>query len=316
MLTIEMIRQAKDRIVPYIYETPLLGIPILDDQLGCQVYVKCENMQKTNAFKLRGAINRLLTLSKEELDKGVVTASSGNHGKAIAYAAKILGVKACVVVPNTIPKIKVDGIISYGAEVIYTAPSEREAVAKSISDERGYTYIASFDDYEIMAGQGTAGLEIMEQLPDVDTMVVPIGGGGLIGGISTSIKEINPNVKVIGVEPTNACRYTKSIQAGKRVTLPSDTATVADGTATLSPGERNFPIIQRNVDDIVTVDEEYILKGTKLLLNSGKILAEITSGLVIGAVLQDKLKFHPEEKVVFLISGGNIGMEQLIMLYQ
>ena len=167
-----------------------------------------------------------------------------------------------------------------------------------------------------MAGQGTAGLEIMEQLPDVDTMVVPIGGGGLIGGISTSIKEINPNVKVIGVEPTNACRYTKSIQAGKRVTLPSDTATVADGTATLSPGERNFPIIQRNVDDIVTVDEEYILKGTKLLLNSGKILAEITSGLVIGAVLQDKLKFHPEEKVVFLISGGNIGMEQLIMLYQ
>lgn len=310
MLTIEMIHQAKERISPYIYETPLLHIPILDDQLGCQVYVKCENMQKTNAFKLRGAINKMLTLSKESLDKGVVTASSGNHGKATAYAAKSLGVKACVVVPNTIPKIKADGIRGYGAEMIYVVPAERYAVAESIKDKRGYTLISPFDDYEIMAGQGTIGLEIMEQLSDVDTVVVPIGGGGLIGGISTSIKETNSNIRVIGVEPTNTCRYTNSYAAGERIKLPPDSSSIADGAQTLSPGERNYPIVQKNVDAIVTVDEEYILKGTNLLLNSGKILAEITSGLVIGAVLQGKLKFGPEEKVVFLLSGGNIGMDQ------
>ena len=310
MLTIEMIRQAKEKIEPYIYETPLLRIPVLDEELGCQVYVKCENMQKTNAFKLRGATNKLLTLSKESLDKGVVTASSGNHGKATAYAAKALGVNACVVVPNNIPKIKVDGIRSYGAEIIFAEPSERYAVAENIRDERGYTLISPFDDYELMAGQGTIGLEIMEQLSDVDTVVVPIGGGGLIGGVSTSIKETNPNIRVIGVEPTNTCRYTKSFAAGKRIHLPSDSSSVADGAQTLSPGERNFPIVQKNVDEIVTVDEEYILKGTSLLLNSGKILAEITSGLAIGAVLQGKLKFNPEQKVVFLLSGGNIGIDQ------
>ena len=313
MLNIEMILQARDRIAPYIYETPLLAIPALDDQLGCKVYLKCENMQKTNAFKLRGAMNRLLTLSKEDLDKGVVTASSGNHGKAIAYAAKSLGVKATVVVPNNIPKAKLEGIRSYGAEVIFAVPSERVALAKKISVDRESTLIASYDDYEIMAGEGTIGLEIMEQLPDVDTVVVPIGGGGLIGGISTSIKETNPSIRVIGVEPSNACRYTKSITAGKRISLASDTATVADGTATLSPGERNYPIILKNVDQIITVDEEYILKASNLLLNKAKILAEITSAQVVGAVLQGKLKFNPDEKVVFLLSGGNIGMDQFKM---
>lgn len=310
MLTIEMIHQAKDRIAPYIYETPLIRIPVLDNQLGCQVYVKCENMQKTNAFKLRGAVNKLLTLSKESLDKGVVTASSGNHGKAIAYASGILNVKACVVVPNTIPKIKEDGIRSYGAEIVFSVPQERYAVAESIEVERGYTLISPFDDYELMAGQGTIGLEIMDQLSDVDAVVVPIGGGGLIGGVSTSIKETNPNIRVIGVEPTNTCRYTESFAAGKRIKLPLDHTSVADGTQTLSPGEKNYPIVQKYVDEIVTVDEEYILMGTNLLLNSGKILAEITSGQVIGAALQGKLNFHPGEKVVFLLSGGNISMDQ------
>ena len=247
MLTIEMIRQAKNRIAPYIYETPLLAIPALDDQLGCKVYVKCENMQKTNAFKLRGAMNKLLTLSKEDLDKGVITASSGNHGKATAFAAKSMGVKATVVVPNTIPKIKVDGILSYGAEVIYAVPSERIALAEGIRDEKGLTFVPPYDDYHVMAGQGTIGLEIMEELADVDVVVVPIGGGGLISGISTAIKEVNPNIRVIGVEPTNVSRYTQSIKAGKRLTLAPESTTVADGTGTLCPGEKNFPIIQNSI---------------------------------------------------------------------
>ena len=201
MLTLDMIRQARERIAPYIYETPLLRLPALEERLGCKVYVKCENMQKTNAFKLRGAMNRLLTLPEEELKKGVVTASSGNHGKATAYAAHLLGVPACVVLPDTAPKVKVEGIRGYGAEVVFSAPAARYAVAAEQAEKKGYTLISPFDDYELMAGQGTAGLEILDQLPQVDTVVVPIGGGGLIGGVSTAIKETNSKDRVVGVEP-------------------------------------------------------------------------------------------------------------------
>ena len=310
MLTLEMIHQARERIKPYIYETPLIRMKALDEVLGCQVYVKPEGMQKTCSFKLRGAMNRLLTLPKEALEKGVVTASSGNHGKATAYAAKLLGVKACVVLPNTAPMVKVEGIRGYGAKVLFSAPAERYALCARLAEKYGFTAISPFDDYELMAGQGTMGLEIMEQLPEVDAVVAPIGGGGLIGGLSTAIKETNPAIRVYGVEPTNVCRYTQSFAAGHPVRLPDDSSSVADGTQTLFPGERNYPIVQKNVDEIVTVDEEYILKATKLLLTQGKILAEITSCQVIGAALQGKLKFKPEEKVVFLLSGGNIGMDQ------
>ena len=310
MLTLEMIHQARARIKPYIYETPLIRVKALDEVLGCQVYVKPEGMQKTCSFKLRGAMNRLLTLPKEALEKGVVTASSGNHGKATAYAAKLLGAKACVVLPDTAPKVKVEGIRGYGAEVVFSAPAERYGVCDRLAQEHGYTAISPFDDYELMAGQGTMGLEIMDQLPEVDAVVAPIGGGGLIGGLSTAIKETKPAIRVYGVEPTNVCRYTKSFAAGHPVRLPDDASSVADGTQTLFPGTRNYPIVQKNVDEIVTVDEEYILKATKLLLTQGKLLAEITSCQVIGAVLQGKLRFKPEEKVVFLLSGGNIGMDQ------
>lgn len=310
MLTIDMIRQAKQRISPYIYETPLLHLKTLDEILGCQVYVKPECMQKTNSFKLRGALNRLLTLPEEDMKKGVVTASSGNHGKGTAYAAKLLGTKACIVLPESAPQVKVDGIRSYGAEVVFSTPAERFATADRLAKEKGYTAISPFDDYEIMAGQGTIALEIMAQLPDVNAVVVPIGGGGLIGGVSTAIKETRPDIRVIGVEPTNVCRYTKSFEAGHPIHLPDTSSSVADGTQTLSPGVRNYPIVEKNVDQIVTVDEEYILKATKLLLTQGKILAEITSCQVIGAALQGKLPFSPEDKVVFLLSGGNIGMDQ------
>lgn len=310
MLTLAMIEAARKRIAPYIYETPLLRLPGLDAALGCQVYVKCENMQKTNSFKLRGAANRLLTLPTEALDKGVVTASSGNHGKATAYAAKLLGARACVVLPDTAPKVKVEGIRGYGAEVVFSAPAERYAVCERLAGEKGYTAISPFDDYELMAGQGTAGLEILDQLPDVDVVVTPIGGGGLIGGVSTAIKESNPKVRVYGVEPANVCRYTKSFAAGHPVRLPDDASSVADGTQTLFPGTRNYPIVQKNVDEVVTVEEESILKATKLLLTQGKILAEITSCQVLGAAMEGKLNIKPEEKVVFLLSGGNIGMDQ------
>lgn len=311
MLNLKMIQGARTRIEGYIYKTPLIHSQNLEEDLGCEVYLKCENMQRTNSFKIRGGLNSMLSLSKEELEAGVITASSGNHGKAIAMAAKLLEVDATIVVPDTIPKVKAEGIESYGADLIYADPAERIELAKNLSREKDYKFIAPFDNYQVMAGQGTAGLEILEDLKDIDTIVIPIGGGGLISGIATAIKETNPNIRVIGVEPTNTCRYTRSFEAGQMITLPSDARSVADGTSTLRPGERNYPIVERYVDEIVTVDEDYILKGTHLLLNKAKILAEITSGQVIGAVLQGKLKFKSDEKVVFLISGGNIGLEQI-----
>lgn len=310
MLTMEMIQQAQERIAPYMFKTPLIHLNNLDEYLGCQVYVKMEPMQKTNSFKVRGAVNRMLTIKKEAIKNGVITASSGNHGKATAFAAKQLGVKATVVVPDNTPKIKVEGIISFGAEIIFSVPSERITLAQKLSSENDWCYIPPYDDYEIMAGQGTAGLEIMEQLPDADYIIVPIGGGGLISGISTAAKGTNPNIKIIGVEPALVARYTESFAAGHPVTLSPDSNSVADGLQSLRPGERNYPIVQKNVDKIVTVDEEYILKATKLLLTQGKILAEISSCTTLGAVLQGQISFKPEEKVVFFLSGGNIGMDQ------
>lgn len=310
MLDLEMIKKAQNRIAPYIYKTPLLHLDNLDEILGCEVHLKLESLQKTNSFKIRGAFNRLLTLPKEELLKGIVTASSGNHGKATAYAATQLATKARVVVPENAPKTKVEGMLHYGAEVFLSVPSERYNLANKLKNENDWSLISPFDDYEIMAGQGTSGLEILEQLPDVDYVIVPIGGGGLIGGLSTAIKQTNPKVKIIGVEPTAVPRYTKSFEAGHPVTLPPDSSSVADGIQTLKPGERNYPIVQKYVDEIVTVDEENILKATKLLLTKGKLLAEITSCITIGAILQNKVKLKPEDKVVFLISGGNIGMDQ------
>lgn len=310
MLTIEMIQQAQIRIAPYMFKTPLLHLNNLDEYLGCQVYVKIEPLQKTNSFKVRGAVNRLLTLPKEAIKNGVITASSGNHGKATAYAAKQLGVKATVVVPDNTPKIKVEGIKSFGADIIYSVPSERITLAQKLSVENDWCYISPYDDYEVMAGQGTAGLEIMEQLPEADCIIVPIGGGGLISGISAAVKGTNPNIKVIGVEPALVARYTESFAAGHPVALAPDSKSVADGLQTLKPGERNYPIVEKNVDEIATVDEEYILKATKLLLTQGKVLAEISSCTTLGAVLQGKISVKPKDKVVFFLSGGNIGMDQ------
>lgn len=310
MLTIESIYEAQKRISPYIYKTPLLRLNNLDEYLGCMVYAKLESFQRTSSFKVRGALNAAMSLPKEILEKGVITASSGNHGKALAYAATQLGTKAYVVVPETAPKIKVEGIRSYGADIVFSIPSERFTVAKKLSEEKDLSFISPFDDYDIMAGQGTAGLEILEQLPEADYIVVPIGGGGLISGISTAIKETNPKIQVIGVEPAVVSRYTSSFSEGHPVTLAPDSKSVADGLQTLCPGKLNFPIVEKYVDRMVTVAEENILKATKLMLTEGKLLAEISSCITIGAVLQGDLKFRPEDKVVFFISGGNIGMDQ------
>lgn len=313
MVSLKDIESAKDRIGKYIYETPIIRMNGLYEVLGCEVYVKPECMQKTNSFKIRGALNKIFSLSKEQLDKGVVTVSSGNHGKGVAFAAKMLGIKAVVVLPNTAPSIKVEGIRTLGAEVVQCDIMERYVVANKLHDKYGYYFIHPYDDNEIIAGQGTCGYEIIHQLQDVNKVIVPIGGGGLISGVAIAIKGVNPKVKIIGVEPAIIPRYIKSREVGKAITLDGKLS-LADALLTTKPGELNFPIVQQFVDEIVAVDEEYITKGTNVLMNYGKIIAEPSSCIGVGAVMQGKLKFEKNEKVCFLISGGNIELSTIAKL--
>lgn len=310
MVNLERILEAKARIAPYVYKTPVLRMESLDGLLGCEAYAKAECLQRTNSFKIRGALNKMLYLGAEKLKGGVVAASSGNHGKGVAFAAKLLGVKATIVVPETAPRIKVEGIQAYGADVIICKLAERHEIARRLSEEKGLTLIPPYDDYDIMAGQGTVGVEILEQLPDVDSVVVPIGGGGLIGGISTAVKALKPSVKVIGAEPARMPRYTRSIEAGIPVTIEENKC-IADALLTLKPGDRNFPIVRSNVDEIVTTEDEFMSMGMKLLLLEGRILSEPSSAVGVGAALMKALPVKPCDKVCFVISGGSVGLEQV-----
>lgn len=305
MLTLEQIHTAKRRISSYVYETPMIRLNGLDELLGCHVYIKAENMQKTNSFKLRGALNKMLSMPLEQLQQGVVAASSGNHGKGVAYAAKLLNIKATIVLPDSAPTVKVEGIRALGAEVVQCKLAERHVITEKLSRNHGYCIIHPYDDYEIMAGQGTSGLEIFAQLPDVNTIVVPIGGGGLISGIATAVKSMAPHIKIIGVEPAVVSRYAKSLEAGERLLL-EEQKSLADALLTLQPGERNFPIVQQLVDEVVSVEEALIYRGMKTLLSAGKIIAEPSSSIGIGAAIQGALPIHKHEKVCFLISGGNV----------
>ena len=309
-LSVDTIREARERIAPYTVLTPLHELVTLNTALGCRVFVKEENRQLIGAYKLRGALNKALSLTKEELGRGLVAASSGNHGRALAFAAKKLGTRALIVIPDTAPKTKVEGIRALGAEVVLCPVSERFAVAEKYARERGAVLVPPFNDETVMAGQGTLGLEIMEQLPDVDIVVVPVSGGGLIGGVSTAIKAVAPQIKVYGAEPAVLPRYTASLQAGEPVKVPQN-KTVADALVSATPGSLCFPYVQKNTDGFADVTEENILKAWRLLLLEGKILAEPSSCIGLGAVLQGAIPVTPETKVCFILSGGNIGPDQI-----
>lgn len=304
------IRAAAERIAPYIVETPMIRLPGLDRYLGCEVYGKAECMQVTGAFKYRGVMSKVLSLSKEELARGVVAASSGNHGKALSYAAKMLGIPALIVIPYGTPAVKVEAIRSLGAEIVQCEAVDRFDVAARICEERGAVMIPPYNDEFVMAGQGTAGLEIVKQKPDLDAVVVPVSGGGLISGIATAVKGLAPRIKVIGAEPAVLPRYTASLAAGEPTAVPPS-RTVADALVSNRPGPLCFPFVAKNVDRFVTVDEEWIPKAQKMLLLEGKIAAEASSAIGMAAVLQGKLSFEPQQKVCFVISGGGVGAEQL-----
>lgn len=292
-----------------IHRTPLLSSSTLNSITGNNVYLKLENFQKTGSFKVRGAYNKISSIDKKQLAKGVITASSGNHGQAVAYIAMRLGVDAVIVVPEDAAEAKVNAIKGYNAKVIkhgYTT-DERKGLAKQLADAEGYVYIDSYDDYHIIAGQGTVGLEIVkQQKPDV--IVSPIGGGGLISGISL-IKQEYPEIKVVGAEPVNSASMHLSITKG-RVTELDKIQTIADGLRAKKPGEKTFKLVNQYVDEIVKVKEEDIIFSLKFLLERVKVLAEPSGAVSLAAVLKKYIPFK-NKKVAVVISGGNVDLNIL-----
>ena len=304
MLTLREFEEASEIVKRVTNETKLIYSDYFSDKTGNKVYLKPENMQFTGAYKVRGAYYKISTLTEEERERGLITASAGNHAQGVAYAAKCFGVKATIVMPTTTPLIKVNRTKSYGAEVVLHGDVYDEACdqAYKLAEEKGYTFIHPFDDPAVATGQGTIAMEIIKELPLVDYILVPIGGGGLATGISTLAKMLNPKIKVIGVEPAGANCLQESIKEGKVVTLPS-VNTIADGTAVKTPGKNIFPYLQQNLDDIITVQDEDLVTAFLDMVENHKMVVE-NSGLLTVAALKDlNVK---DKKVVSVLSGGNM----------
>ena len=303
-LTLEKFEEAAERVKEVTLETRLVYSEYFSSQTGNKVYFKPENLQYTGAYKVRGAYYKISTLSEEERNKGLITASAGNHAQGVAYAAKVYGAKAVIVMPTSTPIIKINRTKSYGAEVVLYGDVYDEACeyALKLAKEHGYTFIHPFDDLDVATGQGSIAMEIIKELPTVDYILVPIGGGGLATGVSTLAKMLNPNIKVIGVEPANANCMQVSIKNGKVTTLPS-VSTIADGTAVKTPGSKIFPYIVKNIDDIITVEDDELIVAFLDMVENHKMIAE-NSGLLSVAALK-KLNVSGK-KVVSIISGGNM----------
>ena len=312
-VTLEQIRQARERIKALAMVTPLVDVSAA---AGRSLFLKCESMQPAGAFKIRGAYNMVAQLTDDERRRGVVTFSSGNHGQAMALAARELGAPAVVVMPTTAPAIKVDGAKAFGAEIILegTTSADRRARAEAEAAARGLTMVPPFDHEWIIAGQGTAGLEILEQRPDVAAVVVPIGGGGLAAGVAAAIKQSKPSVRVIGVEPIGAAAMKASLEAGHPVTL-ARTESVADGLMPVRPGDLTFAHVRAFVDRVVTVDDPQIISAVRWTFEHAKIVAEPSGAASVAAALDDALhralSLDRRDPVVAIVSGGNIALEKL-----
>ena len=303
-MTLEKFEEATEVVKKVITKTKLVYSDYLSEQTGNTVYLKPENMQFTGAYKVRGAYYKISTLKEEDRKKGLITASAGNHAQGVAYAAKLYGVPATIVMPTTTPLMKVNRTKSYGAKVVLYGDVYDEACAKAyeLAEKDGLTFIHPFDDLDVATGQGTIAMEIFKELPTVDYILVPIGGGGLATGVSTLAKLLNPNVKVIGVEPEGASCMKASLKAGKVVTLDSAN-TIADGTAVKTPGTKIFPYIQKNLDDIITIPDEELIVAFLDMVENHKMVVE-NSGLLTVAALKH-LDFK-KKKVVSILSGGNM----------
>lgn len=304
MLTLEKFEEASEVVRRVTQETKLVYSDFYSNQTGNKIYLKPENMQFTGAYKLRGAYYKLSTLSDEERSKGLITASAGNHAQGVAYAAKCYGVKAVIVMPTTTPLIKVNRTKSYGAEVVLYGDVYDEACehAYELAEKNGYTFIHPFDDLGVATGQGTIAMEIFKELPLVDYILVPVGGGGLATGVSTLAKLLNPKIKVIGVEPAGANCLQMSMKEGKVVTLPQ-VSTIADGTAVKTPGSSIFPYLCKNLDDIITIEDEELVVAFLDMVENHKMVVENSGLLTVAALKHLDVK---GKKIVSILSGGNM----------
>lgn len=311
-LTLKDVLEAKERIKDICVKTKLIYSPEFSRESGNEVYIKPENLQITGAFKLRGASNKIGKLSDEQKQKGLIASSAGNHAQGVAYSAQKLGIKATIVMPETTPFIKVQSTKNYGANIVLKGKVYDEAYeeAKRLKEENGYTFVHPFNDVDVMAGQGTIALEIIDELKDVDAIIVPIGGGGLISGISVAAKSINPDIKIIGVQAEGANPMKISFDTGK-LTYADKVDTIADGAAVKQPGDLTFEVIKEYVDEIVTVSDQELMEAVFVILEKHKLIAEATGAMSLAAL--KRLNFKGK-KVVSLISGGNIDVVTIASL--
>ncbi len=312
MLTLSAIRDARERVDKVARHTPLERSRTFSEMTGADVHLKLENFQRTGAFKIRGATNRIATLSEADREAGVVTASAGNHAQGVALAAERAGVDATVVMPKFAPVSKVKATRGYGANVRLegTDYDEAQAYAHELERELGLTYVHAFDDTAVMAGQGTLGLEIVDDCPDLDTVVVPIGGGGLISGVAVAIKAQLDDVRVVGVQAEGAASAPESLRTGERQEIDS-VDTIADGIATRSVGEKPFAIMREYVDEVVVVDDREIALALTLLLERSKTLVEGAGAVALAAVLSEAFEYDDDETIVAALCGGNIDLNRL-----
>lgn len=304
------IRQATERIRPYAHRTPVLNCASLDRRVGAQVFMKCENLQKVGAFKFRGACNAVFSLTDEEAMRGVATHSSGNHAQALALAARLRGVPAYIVMPENVPAVKKAAVAGYGGQITFCEPTlqARETTTEQIARETGATVIHPYNDARVIAGQGTAALELLEEISDLDVVIAPVGGGGLLSGTAIAAKGINPGIRVIGAEPEMADDAYRSLRAGH--ILPSENPqTVADGLLT-SLGDLTFPIIQQHVEQIVTVSEAGIIEAMKFIWERAKIVIEPSAAVPVALLWERKIDLSGL-RVGVIISGGNVDLDRL-----
>jgi threonine dehydratase len=314
-LTIDDVRAAARRVAGRIDRTPVISSAAFDDASGCHVFFKCENLQRAGSFKIRGALNKLLTLTPAERTRGVVAYSSGNHAQGVALAARMVGTTAIICMPTDAPTLKVDATRGYGGEIVFydRLKDDRAAVARQLVEATGRVLVPPYDDPAIMAGQGTAALELFEEIPSLDALVTPVGGGGLMAGCSTVARSLSPGIAIVGVEADTANDTYLSLQKGERVTIPPP-PTIADGIRPQSPGELTFPILRANLSEVALVSDAEIVSAVRFMALRVRVIAEPTGAVGAAAVLAGKLARGARVGVV--ISGGNVDPGLLIEILQ
>ena len=316
MLSIDDVRDAAQRISGVVHRTPVLTSRALDERVGASVFLKAEPFQRAGSFKIRGAFNRMSRLTPEELRRGVAAYSSGNHAQAVALAARLLGTTALIVMPQDAPAPKLQATRDYGAEVVsydrYT--EDREAIGRALADERGLTLVPPYEDAFVMAGQGTAMLELVEDVGDVSAVLVPMGGGGLMAGCSTVVKALRPDARVIGVEPEEGNDQQRSLAEGRRVSLAGVPDTIADGLMATAPGKLTFEVNRRTVDEVVTVTDQEIVDAMRFLFERMKLVVEPSGAVGVAALLAGGVARPPGQAVGVVLSGGNVDAERFASL--